>query len=79
MNPRRQTGATVPHVTHNRSEAERLADRVFEPLFAPGGAPGEFAAGPDLATLDVAVSVADELTVETSAPLVVTAVELRSP
>ena len=27
---RRQTGATVLHVTHNRSEAERLADRVFE-------------------------------------------------
>jgi len=27
---RRQTGATVLHVTHNRSEADRLSDRVFE-------------------------------------------------
>ncbi len=44
---------------------------------APGSAPAEFALGPDIATLDVAVSAAGELTIETSAPLVVTAVELR--
>jgi ABC-type molybdate transport system ATPase subunit len=28
-NVRRQTNVTVLHVTHNRSEAARLADRVF--------------------------------------------------
>jgi len=26
---RAQTGVTILHITHNRSEAERLADRIF--------------------------------------------------
>jgi ABC-type sugar transport system ATPase subunit len=30
LSVRRQTQTTVLHVTHNRSEAERLADRLFE-------------------------------------------------
>jgi ABC-type sulfate/molybdate transport systems ATPase subunit len=30
LSVRRQTDVTVLHVTHNRSDAERLADRLFE-------------------------------------------------